>query len=436
MNNKEILQNYLQRNVLATSQITEMYGLSKQLLNHYLKLGSIKPIFEAPLGNFYLRSDVEEFLRKREENDWDIESDFRPDLIVEPEEGAGVTRTSLKFFEDNRGELGEIESVTLYQFSKDAVIHGFYRRAYNQKIGPFDCLETPKMVVRDFGGKEIWLKGCNCGYKGEGPRGSLNILSKIGVPEEEAKKLFEHSAIHFFRQEDGPWRTLPIAEKENHSDFRLYEDREIVLRKDKLIMFASDDVKSLRGMDPEVFLKPYRQFIPSPINATLMTREQALKNGQVTRLPFGMGAKVYNLVIKDSSGRELWLELGKGDGLSVKDTRTVRDLLEQCGFELEEKASISDRVKEWLGICPLTRDFRASSAYAKSSATESSIIPLVSEEEYEKIQQQMQAQRCNGVPKGYKEVDGEILVDETTADFVREAFDTFLATDCSENGEE
>ena len=45
---------------------------------------------------------------------------------------------------------------------------------------------VPLMVLRDSEGQEMWLQSCNCGYRGEGPRGTKIILKSLI----DAKELF------------------------------------------------------------------------------------------------------------------------------------------------------------------------------------------------------------------------------------------------------
>ena len=72
--------------------------------------------------------------------------------------GHGITSKSLRYFDSLKGKLGRIDDV-----------HIDKRRTMSMEI-------TCERGV-------VLLSGCNCGYGGEGPHGSIEILKKMGVEE-------------------------------------------------------------------------------------------------------------------------------------------------------------------------------------------------------------------------------------------------------------
>ena len=82
--------------------------------------------------------------------------------------GHGVTSKSLRYFDSLKGKLGRIRDVHI------------------------DKRRTMSMEIKcDHG--VVLLSGCNCGYGGEGPHGSIEILKRMGVDETLTTKVIVSS---------------------------------------------------------------------------------------------------------------------------------------------------------------------------------------------------------------------------------------------------
>lgn len=81
------------------------------------------------------------------------------------DDGYGITQTSLAFFRERRECIGSIVGVTMLADPSEDGGWTTY---------PF------RIIGED---AEIWLSGCNSGYGGEGPHGSITILKELGYPE-------------------------------------------------------------------------------------------------------------------------------------------------------------------------------------------------------------------------------------------------------------
>lgn len=355
---RELLRGYLQQNVLCTAQVTEEYGISKQMLSHYVKKGAIVPIRELPLGNLYSRTDIENLMQQKGKLGKERAAEQK---ILADQEG-GHAGKCLKFFQDNRNFLSAIVSVTIYATPLDAILYGSYRKAEDEKIGDFYGLETPSMVIRDADGKEIWLSGCNCGYGGKGPKSSKEILCGLGVSTTDAEKVFYNEVLSYSRRADGGWSVIVHKGKDSPAEiskYRSYSRINVVQRGETLIVLVTEDARTILGAGPvDQFLVPYSQFIPDPITATIMTRKQAVKAGHFIFHLYNIGStKIYNLVIKDSSGRELWLEIDPYSIVSASTQHTMLELLQYCGFTLgeEETNYLPENIKQWLSLMPISK---------------------------------------------------------------------------------
>jgi len=102
-------------------------------------------------------------------------------LSVFKDDGHGATGLSLQFFHGIRDKLGEIvEAEASQEPLRTETTEEGYSREYN-------------LILRDDGGNEVWLSGCNCGYGGTGPHGTFEILKEVGLLSQDCA--FEDSSI-------------------------------------------------------------------------------------------------------------------------------------------------------------------------------------------------------------------------------------------------
>jgi hypothetical protein len=98
------------------------------------------------------------------------------------------TSGSVGFFRDHRAEFKEFTEAYVFFHDLDAIVAGFYEpgRAFTEGGGSADpryrWSDVPHLVLRDHRGAELWLGGCNCGYRGTGPWGSRQVLIQAGFP--------------------------------------------------------------------------------------------------------------------------------------------------------------------------------------------------------------------------------------------------------------
>ena len=76
--------------------------------------------------------------------------------------GHGITNKSLRYFDSLKGKLGAIHKIHI------------------------DGDRQMSMEIEAINGV-VLLSGVNCGYGGEGPHGTLTLLKKLGVDNDELK---------------------------------------------------------------------------------------------------------------------------------------------------------------------------------------------------------------------------------------------------------
>ena len=97
----------------------------------------------------------------------------------------GITRSALVYWNLTRPSLGQITQVS---FGFEPIAEG----------------DVTTIISGEKA--EMHLSGTNCGYGGEGPHGSFQILMEIGVPKDLAELVFRQRRLTFTRTFDGTWK--------------------------------------------------------------------------------------------------------------------------------------------------------------------------------------------------------------------------------------
>lgn len=110
---------------------------------------------------------------------------------VQPE---GITSYALPFVKKHLNDIGKVKEVIVF-FDGENFIFTDY---------------TPEtrginMIIHGWSGDEIHLGGVNCGYRGEGPRGSKSILQYLGVPKEDCEIISDSRGVTVTFTENGEY---------------------------------------------------------------------------------------------------------------------------------------------------------------------------------------------------------------------------------------
>ena len=89
-------------------------------------------------------------------------------------------------------------------------------------------------------------------------------------------------------------------------------------------------------------------FVPNPVSVEFLSEKDAMSTGHYQTL-YGETV-LFQIVIKDISDRELWLNY-PFDKISQKKQHNMRELLSALGVRIEEQ-SITDKLLDWLNIRP------------------------------------------------------------------------------------
>lgn len=106
----------------------------------------------------------------------------------------GSTKESLQFFSDHIDDFKPVKKLVVFRDSENFIFTEYAMKRLNVN-----------MVLESCNGDQLHLKNLNCGYYGDGPGGTLEVISKLGITD---LKSFEynhlgHPGIEILFREDG-----------------------------------------------------------------------------------------------------------------------------------------------------------------------------------------------------------------------------------------
>ena len=359
--NDDIIRNIIKNNVLVAAEAAELANVSRQQINNLVKKGEIVPIKNTSGGHLFYKPDVEKYVTRKIKN---------RNAMINCIQGGGSTRNSIRFYEENiQSRKDEITAIFIYFEKCDAIMDGFYKPYKQPNHNELVGLQSPSFVVSFLDGTEYWLDGLTCGYGGEGPGGSVEVLCDIGVDEKEIKKLYHAKWVKYFREEDGWQSTVEIRDVFKEKE-RSNEEIEEVYFKEmiksqnlsaKICLFNGHLalVQEKRNMGwweyrPSIFLNKYFDFIGNPSSITLYSTERAIATGHYRSTQFE--EQFFRIVIKGENGREMWLDHYIDENMPISRQDSIKELFEKLGIQLKEN-ELSAIAKNALHIRPIVYDY-------------------------------------------------------------------------------
>lgn len=336
--NSEQLKRQLEHELITSAEAAEMLEISKQRLLTIVKGNGIFPIHQSSQGNLYLRNDIEKLRRGN------LEVKRNMPLFINYDSTSEV----ISKLEEVKNKLGEITHIFVYFDSFDAVLDGFYIVAENS-LQNLKELESARFILRDINGNEVWLHNLNCGYLGEGPSGSKTVLEELGVPEElsEFVKDSNYDIVKYFKNEDGEFE----VHKHKSNFTRVTESRaDLYYTNGKIVCLQNRKHYLNYAKETEKFLHEYLSVVPNPSDIIIFnTKESAIEHGYFGRDFFGREI-VYQVILRDTIGRELWLSPEVDNNGPLKYQKSVKQILEYCGLAVdkEKEKTFSQILLDWL----------------------------------------------------------------------------------------
>lgn len=330
-----INRNTIGNNILTTAEAAEILGLTKMSITNLVKDGKLTPVKKDKQGMIFLRADIIDY-KNRSKN---IK---REGLYYDQQ---GTTDISIKFYEDHINKITGLRAVNIYLNAFDAVLDDFYIPG-DIFLGENSIrqIETPNMVIMGWDDKEIWLNGCNCGYGGTGPHGSLKILldlKKRGLinfsisDKELGNIIFKSKVISIYPDHSSGiahiiGKTSAINEDAIDKNKGFY-GCSLYLAEEKPIL-----VQNLKEYNERELLNVYRAFVPNPEEIHIYYDHiTAMHDGYCIQGESSRHQKgAYQCIIKDASGRELWLSPALSKIVPPEYQPDIQEIFKALGFEI------------------------------------------------------------------------------------------------------
>ncbi|WP_313559160.1 hypothetical protein [Ruminiclostridium cellobioparum] len=329
------LKNYLRENVITSSEAAEILQVTKQAVNLYVRDGKIECLRNTPNGTLFFKPDVEAYKNRTQKL-------TGTQKIVNY---SGTTSKSLQFYRENIDKLSAICAIFIYGQDFDAILDDFYEIEDDFEFGNLRRVVNPTFVIRDINGDELWLGGVNCGYNGEGPRGSKTILKEIGISEEIIEKISYHNVIKLFKDGDR-WEVFYHGSRINYVKTFFEPSAHIYFCRDRLVLVESFIRRW--DADPLLLLEKYRAFIPDPREINIFESDkQAIDYGYSMPEIGTFRNAAFKMIITDQSGRQLWLNQHIDRSVSIEKQDKVQEVIKYLGFDLKE-LRLTDKIKAWI----------------------------------------------------------------------------------------
>jgi len=354
MDIKELIKN----NILTTSEVSDILQVGKARIAKLNESGELTPIKQTTLGNIYLKAEVEDY-KKNKKYGSNIDNKIAGPLF----DRDGNTRRSLAYYREHKYELGNIIAIYIFFNDMDAAINNFYIPSDQYYYENLRYCDSPHMILRDSNGKEMWLGGCNCGYGGEGPHGSAEILkdlredgilNKEPFTDEYIERLIYNHVISMYQddEESNTW----VIKKEKESLIPTFETGGSIYYYDNNLVFIQDP-GNMWGNSVDI-LKSYQNFLPNPVEVRVFpTLEMAKEEGYACyRKNAIIQNAVYNVIIYDSSNRQIWLHTNN-IGKNIYKNPEVKEILSECGFQVKKEIEEDTLAKifRWLNTTLSTK---------------------------------------------------------------------------------
>lgn len=336
------IRNTITLNVLTTAEAAERLNVSKQRISAMVKEGKLTPVKRDSQGMMFLLAEIIDYQFRNPTRDM---SKYFFDMN-------DSTTSNLNYYKENIDKLGDLRQIHIFYYDYDAVINNFYSEGDMFLTPQLRNIAAPRMVIRDVQGKEMWLGGCDCGHMGIGAHGTMKILMDLNArgkmplpcPEEELENvIFFNTVVNLFIDSETEKTHFTstkrsVMDKGRPSMTSYMNTDEIYLHNSNPV-FLQDTYYIFR--DEEEFFNHYRSFVPNPKEILIYTDPIAAReDGYVVSDNFPkFKEEPYQMIIKDKSGRELWLQSKLSKWMDPKKDANIRNILTSCGFELNDGES-------------------------------------------------------------------------------------------------
>lgn len=330
--------------VLTTAEVAEELGVSRQSVALYVKNSALKVLKNTPSGFLFLREDVNAF--KNCNN-----NPFNYYAIDREIHGGGTSDFHGERTLEIIGDPKNISSIEFFFFDWDALLKNYFSLYEAPQENILYSVNAPRFVVTMADGRCLMFDCGNCGYGGSGPHASEAILKKCGIIDGDMiKNVF--SCRHLAYYYDGTDWSCEIYRKDGGVE-EFYEfngaGSRIGYYNGNLVFLANEPLQYAKGyVDKEALIMQCKLFAPNPVSLTILAPDDCTTTGHYVRSPFRAGK--YNLILKDTSGREVWFSGYVDPKNPVKRQEKIADILKIYGLEQGNINVWPEAIKAWLGM--------------------------------------------------------------------------------------
>lgn len=328
---RDSLDLFLEKQICTQQEVAEELNISPQMVSKLVKQNKLTPLSSIRGVNVFAIDSVKEYIMKKKGEQ--VEA---PRKIF-----GGTTRQFISDFEEQI-DPDRVMAVYVYSNSYDAILDGFYSVRNDEVKDQLLEIDVPNLIVKLEDLSELYFYGANCGYYGEGPRGTNKVLrEKLGVSLETSNYVYNHTWLKLYKDNEG-WRcsqSHEISEIDNNFTEQMKGPHyygKVFLYNRELVILRNSFGKCWDETDYVEFLQRFSEFIPNPTDMTIYTRDEAIKTGHYACTPTG-DTVTYQVVIADSSKREIWLDIIVDESKSINEQMNIEEVLDYLGVGLDEK---------------------------------------------------------------------------------------------------
>ncbi|PGL78059.1 hypothetical protein CN931_23895 [Bacillus sp. AFS054943] len=337
--NRELFIESINQNLLTSTDAANLLNVSKQRLGVIARKHNLQTALKTTQGKFYFRSDILDILR----NGTNIANIKTSPIIFDTDSNIYNAVTEL---EKHKNKLDEIVQILVYHHRLDALLDGFYTICEDD-LDIKKRILSPRFVIRDINGQELWFNGFACGNEGIVTTITTKVIESLGVDAQLAKKITTNTkSIQFIKENKNKFNV--ILNKENIINTHCYSTVPLYLN--NRIIFLQDEQKLFNHLDDLTnTLNHYYSIVPNIKEIVLLkSKESALSIGY-SRFNEEGHKTIYQIILRDQSNKELWLPLANP---SLQDSfyysSTLKQVFIYSGIPIRENEKLPTHLTTWL----------------------------------------------------------------------------------------
>ncbi len=336
----ELMRTWIQKEILTPQEVAKILGVSRQQVSNLVAQGKLVPAKTVPGCNLFLLEDIETYK---------FEKTRAQTLLPKKILGGGVTRKCTEFVKSELKDLDRIIAIYIYFDDYDAILDGFYTTEKIAKRDKLMSIKAPTFVIKYDDLEEVWIRGYNCGYGGAGPTGSEEFLQLINVPKDIARLVYSSNTIKYYK-EGNTWDFTAESRYDDNGVVKPLRsfNRPHYIYNNNLVIVQENCGIFWRGRDPLSFFKNNEDFIPNPNQVVIYSKSKAFETGHY--ILSDVEEQYYRVIIKDKSGREIWLDCPVDERKCIMRQIHLKNLLEYLDVDYSTHESLLDSAKKMLGI--------------------------------------------------------------------------------------